>query len=79
MDGSHCMVLWHADDLKISHVSPSVVCKVSKKQEYKYGFIFPLNITQGKLHEYLGITIHYSIPNKVKFGTQDLYFMKHAR
>ena len=32
-----CVIIWHVDDLKISHVEPKVVNNIIKKLEDKFG------------------------------------------
>ena len=61
---------WHVDDIKISHVDGKVVTHLIQKLDHKYGKLptgekTPLNVTRGKRHEYLGMTLDYSQPNKI--------------
>jgi len=71
IDGSQCTILWHVDDLKISHVNPKVVTNVIKELETEFGKEAPLTINRGKTHEYLGMTIYYGTLGKVKIGMND--------
>jgi Reverse transcriptase (RNA-dependent DNA polymerase) len=71
IDGAQYTILWHVDDLKISHVDPGVVTNVIKQLEAEFGKEAPLTINRGKTHEYLGMTIDYSTPGKVKIGMVD--------
>jgi len=71
IEGSQCTILWHVDDLKISHVNPAVVTNVIKELETEFGREAPLTINRGKTHEYLGMTIGYGIPGEVKIGMND--------
>jgi len=66
-NGAQCTILWHVDDLKISHVNPDVVTEVIKLLEAEYGKGAPLSIKRSKIHNYLGMTLDYSMPGKVKF------------
>jgi Reverse transcriptase (RNA-dependent DNA polymerase) len=66
IDGSQCTILWHVDDLKISHENPQVVDNIIKLIENKFGKEAPLTIKRGLCHEYLGMTIDYSAKGKVK-------------
>ncbi len=66
INGKQCTVLWHVDDLKVSHVNARVVTKMLGLFEAAYGKEAPLTITRGKVHEYLGMTIDYSADGKVK-------------
>ena len=47
IDGTQCTILWHVDDLKISHVKPNVVTKVIKQLEAEFGIEAPLTKTCG--------------------------------
>jgi hypothetical protein len=71
VNGKQCTVLWHVDDLKISHEDPNVVTSLIADLEEAFGKEAPLTVTRGKRHEYLGMTIDYSIPGKVLITMQD--------
>ena len=71
VDGKQCTILWHVDDLKISHVSPEVVNDITQKFEDVFGQEAPLTKTQGKIHEYVGMNIDFSETGKVKFTMVD--------
>ena len=71
IDGSQCTILWHVDDLKISHKNPSVVTSVIEQLNAEFGEKAPLTVTRGKVHEYLGMTIDYSSPGKVMISMKD--------
>ena len=55
INGYQCTILWHVDDQKISHVSNKVLDEV----------IASVNEWYGKIHDYLGMTINYTVPGKV--------------
>ena len=66
------MVLWHVDDMKISHVSDKVLDEVIAGLNEQYGKITLLMVTCRKVHEYLGmLMIDYSIPGKVNICMDD--------
>jgi hypothetical protein len=46
--GEQCTIIWHVDDLKISHKDPEVVSSVIAMLEQVFGKEAPLTITQGK-------------------------------
>ena len=71
INGKQCTILWHVDDLKISHVDHEVVTEVISWLEQEFGAEAPLTKTRGKVHEYLGMTIDFSEPGKVKFTMID--------
>lgn len=52
-----CTIIWHIDDLKLSHVRQSMLEDITKKLSAKYGQKMPLTIQCGEVHEYLGMTI----------------------
>ena len=52
-----CTVFWHADDLKILHVSPEVVDGVLSHVTTKYGKVSSLSVSQGSVHDYIGIQL----------------------
>jgi hypothetical protein len=66
INGRQCTVLWHVDDIKVSHVNCKVVTNVLNLFKAEYGKEAPLMITRGEIHEYLGMTINYSEDGKVK-------------
>jgi len=71
VDGKQCTILWHVNDLKISHVSPEVVNDITQKFEDVFGQEAPLIKTQGKIHEYVGMNIDFSETGKVKLTLVD--------
>ena len=72
IDSLWCTVLWHVDDLKIAHMKDSVVDEViADLNEQEYGTIAPLTVSQGTIHEYLGMTLNYSMPRKVTIRMDD--------
>jgi Reverse transcriptase (RNA-dependent DNA polymerase) len=60
INGKQCTILWHVDDLKISHVDEAVVSKILEILNERYGKISPLVVTRGKIHYYLGMTLDFS-------------------
>jgi hypothetical protein len=67
IDGKQCTILWHVDDLKLSHVKQEVLENIAEKINDKYGQQTPIVIHRGKVHDYLGMTINFSEEGKVKF------------
>ena len=55
-------VTWHVDDLNISHVKISEVTRMIKWLESQYG---KLRISRGKVHDYLGMDLDYSLQVEV--------------
>ena len=71
INGKQCTILWHVDNLKISHEDPAVVTDIIRRLNDKYGKITPMVSTRGKIHEYLGMTIDFSDVGKVKITMYD--------
>lgn len=71
VDGKQCTVLWHVNDIKISHVSLDIVESVLKLLSEQYGREAPLVVTRGRVHEYLGMTLDYSEAHKCKIRMSD--------
>jgi hypothetical protein len=65
VNGKQCTVIWHVDDLKITHAEQEVVDEVTELLNKEYGKHAPLTITRGKIHEYLGMTFDYRKKGKV--------------
>jgi hypothetical protein len=61
-------LLFHVDDLKSSHKDPKVNDQFYKWLQDNYGVHGEVTIHQGKIHEYLGMEIDYSVKAKVKIG-----------
>jgi hypothetical protein len=66
IEEKQCTILWHVDDLKISHEDPCVVSNIIELIRKEFGKEAPLTETSGKQHDYLGMTIDYSISGKVQ-------------
>jgi len=64
--GKQCTVLWHIDDIKISHVNKDVVSSVIDYLSNRYAKEAPLTVTRGKIHQYLGMTLDYSTTGKLR-------------
>jgi hypothetical protein len=71
INGSQCTILWHVDDLKISHVDAEIVTIIIDMLEKEFGKEAPLTKTRGKIHEYLGMTIDFTESRKVRFSMID--------
>jgi hypothetical protein len=71
VNGTQCTVLWHVDDLKISHIMSTVVDDILRMLDERYGKDAPLTTTRGHTHEYLGMTIDFSIKGKVMIRMDD--------
>jgi hypothetical protein len=71
IDGKQCTIVWHVDDLKISHVSKDVVEGIIARLNKKFGKESPLTTSRGKILEYLGLTLDYTEKGKVRISMYD--------
>ena len=71
MSGRQCSVAWYVDDIKISHDNRWVLEDLLTLVNDKFGKEAPLTVTQGKIHDYLGMVIDYTVLGKVKFTMKD--------
>lgn len=71
VNGQQCTVLWHVDDIKISHADMDVVETVLAQLNAQYGKEAPLVVTRGTVHEYLGMTLDYGITGKCRICMTD--------
>jgi hypothetical protein len=71
INGSQCTILWHVDDLKISHKEKDVVKSVIDYLSGRYGKEAPLTVNSGKTHRYLGMVLDYSMDGKVQISMGD--------
>ena len=63
IDGHQMTVVWHVDDMKISHKNPNEITKLA-------GYLSRINgnikVAQGKILEYLGMTLDFSVKGEVQ-------------
>ena len=71
INDSQCTIVWHADDLKISHADPDVVTSMIDKLSKVFGMEAPLTVNRGKHHEYLGMNLDFSQEHKVIITMRD--------
>ena len=69
--GKQLTVVWHVDDLKMSHVCKKVVDEFMSAMETEFGKETPLNVSRGKKHDCLGMEIDFSKPGEVAFQMID--------
>jgi hypothetical protein len=75
INGKQFTIIWHVDDLKISHADDAVISEMLKELNLKYGKESPLVVTRGLIHEYLGMTLDYSQSGKCRIS-MDGYVQK---
>ena len=71
INGQQCTLVWHVDDMKISHADRKIVDNIIKMLEQEFGKEAPLTIRRGKLHDYLGMTLDFSRPGKVQINMEE--------
>ena len=71
IDGRQCTLIWHVDDMKISHGDSRVVDGIIKMLEEEFSKEPPLTIRRGKIHDYLGMTLDFSIDGKVQIRMEE--------
>jgi len=68
INSKQCTIIWHVDDLKISHVKKKVVDEIITYLSNKFGSVGPLTATSSKVLEYLGMTMAYTSKGNVKIS-----------
>ena len=71
IDGKQSAMLWHVDDLKMSHVDAAAVTTAIGMIDEEFGKEAPITVTRGKAHDYLGMTLDCSKKGKVKIKMLD--------
>ena len=69
--GQQCTLVWHVDDMKISHADSKVVDHIIRTLEQEFGKEAPLTIRRGKIHDYLGMTLDFTNPGKVTIRMEE--------
>ena len=68
INNSQMTVVWHVDDLKVSHVDAKEVGKFIHQMEEAFGKETPLSVSRGKTHEYLGMSLDFGNRGKVRIN-----------
>jgi hypothetical protein len=71
IEGKQCTILWHVDDIKLSHIDDEVNEEIIEKLNGVYGKEAPLVVTRRKVHDYLGMTLDYSVDGQCKVIMKD--------
>jgi len=69
--GTQMTVSWHVDDLKVSHIDPVETTSFIQWVKDTYGAIGEVKTTCGKVHEYLGMKLDYTVPGQVSINMVD--------
>ena len=70
INGSQMTVVWHVDDLKVSHVDAQEVGKFIRQIEEAFGKDTPLSVSCGKTHEYLGMSLDFRSKSEVRINME---------
>jgi len=71
VNGHQMTVSWHVDDLKISHKDPRQIDGFIAWVKKTYGSIGEVKVTRGKIHDYLGMKLEYTVPGQVTIDMVD--------
>ena len=65
-------VVWHVDDMKISHKSPQDISIMTEELKAKYQYeIGKIKVFRGKVHDYLGMNLDYITIGEVNIAMTD--------
>ena len=65
INGHQMTVVWHVDDLKVSHVDGKEVDKFIMQMEETFSADAPLSVSRGKIHDYLGMNLDFCVKGEV--------------
>jgi hypothetical protein len=73
VNGKQHTIVWHVDDVKSSHVDSKVNDKflLWLEKTYSSDKIGRVKAVRGKVHDYLGMKLDYSVPGKVSIDMTD--------
>jgi hypothetical protein len=71
IEGTQFTVVFHVDDLLMSHKSAEIVTMMIKRLDTEYGTRDELTVTRGPIHEYLGMTIDFTVKGECAFSQYD--------
>ena len=71
IEGQQCTIMWHVDDLKISHVEEHVVRSIIQKIKDAFGQHSELSMHIGKRHDYLGMILNFTTPGALEIDMSD--------
>ena len=66
IEGKQCNLTWHVDDLKVSHTSQEVVETIIQLLSNEFGKESELEISHGKVHNYLSMILDFTQPGELK-------------
>ena len=70
VNGQQMTVVWHVNDLKVSHVDTTEVEKFVRQMEETFGNDTPLTVSCGQVHDYLGMTLDFRTKGEVQINME---------
>ena len=73
IQGTQMTVVWHEEDMKVSHANPAIVTDLIKWVQgcFDGDNIGKLRITRGKKHEFFGMSFNFTKKGEVKITMDD--------
>ena len=65
INGKQCTILWHVDDILITHADSKVVDEVIEELKKEFGKEAPLTVSRGNKHTYLGMELTFTKNGKL--------------
>ena len=66
VNGKQCTIVWYINDLKLFHVEEEVGSDMMERLNKEFGGREPMTVSEGKIHDYLRITLDYSTEGTLK-------------
>ena len=70
INGYQMTVVWHVDNLKVSHVDVEEVDKFILQMDEEFGADAPLSVSRGKTHDYLGMSLDFCTKGEVQIDME---------
>ena len=70
VNGQQMTVVWHVDDLKVSHVDATEVEMFVQQMEETFGQETPLTVSRGQVYDYLGMTLDFLTKVEVQINME---------
>ena len=70
INGQQMTVVWHVDDLKVSHADAAEVERFVQRMEETFGRDTPLTVSHGQVHDYLGMTLDFQKKGEVQINME---------
>ena len=70
INGHEMTVVWHVNDLKVSHIDTREVEKFVQQMEETFGKDTPLTVSHGQVHDYLGMTLDFHNKGEVHINME---------